>query len=83
MHVIQLYEHIRSTRLATASTEGTTEMQDLIALMNTVPGDVTLEVFAKKAGWAKAAMRAEITTNAALAAYFCQMVAHAMREVPA
>lgn len=58
-------------------------MAELLALIETVPGDVTLEVFARKAGMTKAAMRAEVLANARLAAYFCQMVAVAMREVPA
>ena len=58
-------------------------MADFLALLETVPGQVTLEVFASKVGMTLAAMRAELLANAPLAAYFCQMVAHAMQEVPA
>ena len=58
-------------------------MAELLLLIETVPGDVTLEVFARKAGMSKGAMRFEILANAPLAAYFCQIVAQAMRDVPA
>jgi hypothetical protein len=55
-------------------------MQDLLNLMETVPGQVALEVFARKSGMAVAAMRYEITINAPLAQYFCQIVAQSMKE---
>lgn len=55
-------------------------MQDLLNLIETVPGQVALEVFARKAGMAIPAMRYEITANAPLAQYFCQIVAQSMRE---
>ena len=57
-------------------------MADLLALLETVPGQVTLDVFARKAGMTVAAMRAEIFVNAGLARYFLQIVARAMSEVP-
>lgn len=55
-------------------------MADFIALLATVPGQVVLEVFAQKAGMAQEAMRAELLVNGPLAAYFCEMVAVAMKE---
>jgi hypothetical protein len=55
-------------------------MADFLKLIETVPGQVALEVFARKAGMAQAAMRYELTANAPLAQYFCQIVAHSMRE---
>lgn len=58
-------------------------MTDFLALLQTVPGQVTLTVFAQKAGMTEAAMRAELLINAPLTAYFCEMVAVAMREVAA
>lgn len=54
------------------------EMQDLLNLIETVPGQVALEVFARKAGMAQPAMRYELTVNAPLAQYFCQIVAQSM-----
>lgn len=56
-------------------------MADLLNLIETAPGQVALEVFARKAGMAQAAMRYELTVNAPLATYFCQIVAQSMREV--
>ena len=53
-------------------------MQDLLALIETVPGQVALEVFSKKSGMSKGAMRYELTVNAPLAAYFCQIVQKSM-----
>lgn len=55
-------------------------MQDLLNLIETVPGQVALEVFARKAGMAVPAMRHEIIVNAPLAQYFCQIVAQSMKE---
>lgn len=55
-------------------------MADFLKLMETVPGQVALEVFARKAGMATAAMRYELTVNAPLAQYFCQIVAQSMKE---
>lgn len=55
-------------------------MADLLNLIETVPGQVALEVFARKAGMAQAAMRYELMINAPLAQYFCQIVAHSMKE---
>lgn len=53
-------------------------MADFLNLMETVPGQVALEVFARKAGMAVPAMRYELTVNAPLAQYFCQIVAQSM-----
>lgn len=53
-------------------------MADFLKLMETVPGQVALEVFARKAGVAIPAMRYELTVNAPLAQYFCQIVAKSM-----
>lgn len=53
-------------------------MQDVLNLIETVPGQVALEVFSRKAGMAPAAMRFELTVNAPLAQYFCQIVAQSM-----
>lgn len=53
-------------------------MANLLNLIETVPGRVALEVFARKAGMSQAAMRYEITVNAPLAQYFCQIVAQSM-----
>lgn len=58
-------------------------MADLLNLIETVPGQVTLEVFARKTGRTIGAMRFEIIANEKLARYFCEIVALAMREVPA
>lgn len=58
-------------------------MADFLALIDTVPGQVTLAVFASRSGMSEAAMRAELMVNGPLAAYFCQMVAVGMREVAA
>lgn len=58
-------------------------MAYLLALLETVPGQVTLEVFARKGGMPVSAMREEILVNAPLAAYFVQTVKTAVREVPA
>lgn len=55
----------------------------MLALLETVPGQVALEVFAKKAGMSEAAMREELLINAPLAAYFVTIVQGAMSEVPA
>jgi hypothetical protein len=55
-------------------------MQDFLNLIETVPGQVALEVFARKAGMAQPAMRYELTVNAPLAQYFCQIVAQSMKE---
>ena len=55
-------------------------MQDLLNLIETVPGQVALEVFARKSGMSHGAMRYELTVNAPLAQYFCQIVAQSMRE---
>lgn len=53
-------------------------MQDLLNLIETVPGQVALEVFAGKSGMSQGAMRYELTVNAPLANYFCQIVAKSM-----
>ena len=53
-------------------------MQDFLAVIETVPGQVALEVFARKAGMTQAAMRAELLVNGPLAQYFCQIVAQSM-----
>lgn len=53
-------------------------MADFLALLETVPGQVALEVFARKAGMSEGAMRAELIVNGPLAQYFCQIVAHSM-----
>lgn len=58
-------------------------MQDLLNLIETVPGQVTLEVFAKRTGMSDGAMRYELSVNPPLAAYFCQIMRKAMDEVPA
>ena len=58
-------------------------MADFLALLQTVPGQVTLTVFARKAGMSEFAMRLELAANAPLAAYFCQIVGEAMQAVPA
>lgn len=55
-------------------------MADFLALLETVPGQVALEVFARKGGMSQHAMRAELITNGPLAAYFCQVVAASMKE---
>jgi hypothetical protein len=55
-------------------------MADFLKLIETVPGQVALEVFARKAGMAQAAMRYELLANAPLAQYFCQIVAQSMQE---
>lgn len=55
----------------------------MLALLETVPGQVTLEVFSRKAGMTEAAMREELMVNAPLAAYFVEVMRHAMEEVPA
>lgn len=56
-------------------------MAALLALLDTVPGQVTLDVFARKAGMTKAAMREELLQNAPLARYFVEIMDGAMREV--
>jgi hypothetical protein len=58
-------------------------MADFLALLRTVPGEVTLAVFAKHARMTEAQMRAELLANAPLARYFLTMVKKAMDEVPA
>jgi hypothetical protein len=55
-------------------------MADFVALLETVPGQVTLSVFARKAGMREAAMRAELFANAPLARYFLEIVAKAVRS---
>jgi hypothetical protein len=58
-------------------------MQDFLALLATVPGDVTLEVFARKVEMTKAAMREELLLNAPLRAYFVERMRAGMAAVPA
>lgn len=58
-------------------------MADFLALLETVPGQVVLEVFALKAGMTTQAMRDELIVNPPLTGYFLQMVRVAMNEVPA
>jgi hypothetical protein len=53
-------------------------MADFLNLIETVPGQVVLEVFARKSGMSQGAMRYELTVNAPLAQYFCQIVAQSM-----
>lgn len=55
-------------------------MADFLNLIETVPGQVALEVFARKSGMSQGAMRYQLTVNAPLAQYFCQIVAHSMKE---
>lgn len=49
-------------------------MQDFLDLIETVPGQVALEVFAKKTGMSKENMRAELLINPPLAAYYCEII---------
>ena len=58
-------------------------MAFFLALLDTVPGQVTLTVFARKVGMTEAAMRAELAVNAPLAAYYVEMCRMAMNEVEA
>lgn len=53
-------------------------MADFLALLDTVPGQVTLTVFARKTGWTKDAMEAELLVNAPLARYFVEIVGRAV-----
>lgn len=55
-------------------------MTNLLSLIETVPGQIALEAFAKSAGMSKSAMRAEMIGNAPLAQYFCQILAQSMKE---
>jgi len=55
-------------------------MPDFLALLDTVPGQVTLSVFARKANMSEAAMRAELLVNAPLVRYFLETVAKAVRS---
>ena len=55
-------------------------MADFLALLDTVPGQVTLAVFARKGGMSESAMRAELLINPPLVTYFCEIVAVAMKE---
>ena len=57
---------------------GNHNMADFLALIDTVPGQVTLEVFASKSGWTKDAMEAELLVNAPLARYFVEIVGKAV-----
>jgi len=54
-------------------------MADFLALLETVPGQVTLEVFARKASMTEAAMRAELMVNPPLVRYFLSIVAVAVK----
>ena len=63
--------------------DGRPHMADFLALLETVPGQVTLEVFARKASMTEAAMRAELLANPPLVRYFLETVAKAMEAVPA
>jgi hypothetical protein len=58
-------------------------MAAFLALLDTVPGQVTLTVFARKVGMSEAAMRAELLVNPPLAAYFVESMRKGMAEVEA
>jgi hypothetical protein len=53
-------------------------MVEFLALIATVPGQVALTVFARKAGMDEAAMRAELLINPPLARYFIQTIEKAL-----
>jgi hypothetical protein len=55
-------------------------MQDLLNIIETVPGQVALEVFARKAGMNVDAMRFELMRNQPLAQYFYQTIAKVIRD---
>jgi hypothetical protein len=51
-----------------------------LALLDTMPGQVTLEVFCGKTGWTAEAMTAELLANSALRDYFVSALRTGMRE---
>ena len=51
-----------------------------LALLDTMPGQVTLEVFCGKTGWTAEAMTAELLANSALRDYFVSALKTGMRE---
>ncbi|MFN8994670.1 MAG: hypothetical protein ACK5X3_13545 [Pseudomonadota bacterium] len=51
-----------------------------LALLDTLPGQVTLEVFCKKTGWSAQAMTAELVANAPLRDYFLTALKQGMKE---
>ncbi|GEM_PF-3315997 len=55
-------------------------MAAFLALLDTVPGQVTLTVFSRKAGMSEAAMRAELLANPPLVRYFIETVAKAVAQ---
>jgi hypothetical protein len=54
-----------------------------LALLETVPGQVTLSVFARKVGMSEAAMRAELLINPPLVDYFVKSMRQGMAEMEA
>jgi hypothetical protein len=66
-----------------ALADGGHKMAYLLALLETVPGQVTLSVFARKVGMSEAAMRAELLVNPPLVDYFVKSMRQGMAEVEA
>jgi hypothetical protein len=66
-----------------AAPDGGHKMAYLLALLETVPGQVTLSVFARKVGMSEAAMRAELLINPPLVDYFVKSMRQGMDEVEA
>ena len=66
-----------------AAPDGGHKMAYLLALLETVPGQVTLSVFARKVGMSEAAMRAELLINPPLVDYFVKSMRQGMAEVEA
>jgi hypothetical protein len=64
-----------------AAPDGGHKMAYLLALLETVPGQVTLSVFARKVGMSEAAMRAELLVNPPLVDYFVKSMRQGMAEV--
>ena len=51
-----------------------------LALLDTMPGQVTLEVFCSKTGWTAEAMTAELLINKPLRDYFLSLLKLGMEE---
>jgi hypothetical protein len=66
-----------------AAPDGSHKMAYLLALLETVPGQITLSVFARKVGMSEAAMRAELLVNPPLVEYFVKSMRQGMAEVEA
>ena len=55
-------------------------MVAFLALLDTMPGQVVLDVFCRKTGWTAEAMTAELLINEPLRDYFLSSLKAGMRE---